>query len=60
MCEEIAGKKMDVEYVESNRIGDHIWWISAVSKFQSHFPQWHLTRDVRSILEETSISRLFD
>jgi len=52
MCEAIAGRKMDVEYVETNRIGDHIWWISDVSRFQSHFPQWRLTRDVRAILEE--------
>ncbi len=52
MCEAITGRKMDVEYVETNRIGDHIWWISDVSRFQSHFPQWRLTRDVRAILEE--------
>jgi CDP-paratose 2-epimerase len=52
MCEEIAGKRMNTEYVETNRVGDHIWWISDVSKFQRHFPEWRLTRDVRKILEE--------
>lgn len=52
MCETITGRKMDVDYVETNRIGDHIWWISDVSRFQLHFPQWRLTRDVRAILEE--------
>jgi CDP-paratose 2-epimerase len=52
MCEEITGKRVDAEYVEQNRVGDHIWWISDVSKFQRHFPAWQYTRDVRGILEE--------
>jgi CDP-paratose 2-epimerase len=52
MCEEIAGRRMNTQYVETNRTGDHIWWISDVSKFQAHYPGWELTRDVRRILEE--------
>ncbi len=39
-CEKITGKKVNSTYVDTNRIGDHIWWISDVSKFQSHFPGW--------------------
>ena len=52
MCEEIAGLKMRTTYVEANRIGDHIWWISDVSKFRSHYPGWTLTRNVQDILTE--------
>jgi CDP-paratose 2-epimerase len=52
MCEEIVGKKMNVAYVETNRIGDHIWWISDVRKFQAHYPEWRYEYDVRAILEE--------
>lgn len=52
LCEEITGNRMNTEYVEANRVGDHIWWISDVSKFQRHFPEWRYTRDVRGILEE--------
>jgi CDP-paratose 2-epimerase len=40
LCEEIAGKKLDYSYSESNRIGDHIWYISDVSKFKEHYPNW--------------------
>ena len=40
ICEKLTGKKFNAEYLEKNRIGDHIWWISDVSKFQSHYPQW--------------------
>ena len=53
LCEEITGRAMTTTYVENNRIGDHIWWISDVSKFQSHYPAWKLTRTVRDILRES-------
>ena len=50
LCEDITGRKMKTTYVETNRIGDHIWWISDVSKFQTHYPGWSLTKNVRDIL----------
>lgn len=53
LCEEITGRTMKTTYVESNRIGDHIWWISDVSKFQRHYPEWKLTRNIRDILTES-------
>lgn len=40
MCEEITGKKMNWSYSETNRIGDHIWWISDVRRFKSQYPEW--------------------
>lgn len=52
MCEEIAGKKMNCSYVETNRIGDHIWWISDVRRFQSHYPEWKYEYDIHAILKE--------
>ncbi|MDQ3753860.1 MAG: NAD-dependent epimerase/dehydratase family protein [Acidobacteriota bacterium] len=52
LCEEIAGKKLEWSYAETNRIGDHIWWISDISKFGEHFPAWRLQHDLRAILEE--------
>ena len=52
LCEELTGRKMKTTYVETNRIGDHIWWVSDVSKFQAHYPDWKLTKNVRDILAE--------
>jgi len=52
MCEEITGKKLNWSYTETNRIGDHIWWISDIRKFKSHYPQWNFTRDIKQILIE--------
>lgn len=50
--ERILGKKANIEYIDQNRIGDHIWYISDVSKFKSHHPGWDLTHDTDQILEE--------
>ena len=52
ICEAIAEKKLDWTYAESNRIGDHIWWISDIQKFKDHYPVWELTYSVKDILEE--------
>ena len=52
LCEEIAGKKLDWTYSETNRSGDHIWWISDLSRFKSHYPDWDIKHDIRDILEQ--------
>jgi len=52
MCEKITGKPINYEYSETNRIGDHIWWISDVSKFKSHYPNWNLKYDINAILNQ--------
>lgn len=52
LCEEIAGKPLNCRYVEDNRRGDHIWWISDLSHFQEHYRGWRPLRDVPAILRE--------
>ena len=52
LCEEISGKKLNYEYVEQNRTGDHIWWISSVAKFKKHYPEWDFKYDIKTILQE--------
>jgi CDP-paratose 2-epimerase len=52
LCEEITGKPFSYEYVERNRMGDHIWWISDLSHFQDHYPGWKPQYDVPGILRE--------
>ena len=52
VCEEMAGKKMNCVYVEESRVGDHIWWISDVRRFQSHYPEWRYEYDMKRIIEE--------
>jgi CDP-paratose 2-epimerase len=52
LCEEIAGRSLDWTYSESSRSGDHIWWISDMNKFRSHYPDWKPEYDIRDILEQ--------
>jgi CDP-paratose 2-epimerase len=49
---EITGKKINWTYVDQNRVGDHICYISDLRKMQSHFPSWSITRSLDSILDE--------
>ncbi len=52
ICERITSKKLNYEYVSESRIGDHIWYISDVLRFKSHYPSWKYRYDVSTILEE--------
>ena len=52
LCEELTGRKLNWSYAETNRVGDHIWWISDTRRFQAHYPEWHMTYDVRAMLVE--------
>lgn len=50
--EGLAGRKLAWKYVDENRMGDHICYISDVRKFKSHYPKWEITRPLDAILEE--------
>jgi CDP-paratose 2-epimerase len=52
MCENLTGQPMNWSYVEENRVGDHIWWIGDVRRFQSHYLEWHFTYDIPAMLAE--------
>jgi CDP-paratose 2-epimerase len=51
-CEQIAGRELDWTYDDTNRVGDHIWWVGSNAKFESHYPGWSVTRNVDDILTE--------
>lgn len=52
LCEQITERPMKWTYNEASRKGDHIWWVSDVSKFAGHYPGWKLTYDVAAICRE--------
>ena len=45
-------KIKDWEYVDEPRKGDHIWYISDVSKFKSHYPDWDYKYNLWAIMED--------
>jgi CDP-paratose 2-epimerase len=51
-CEQLTNRKMNYSYSDKGRAGDHIWWISDVRKFQSHYPDWKYRYGIEEILEE--------
>jgi CDP-paratose 2-epimerase len=52
ISERLTGKPMNWSYSETNRTGDHIWWISDVRRFQAHYPDWSFRYDIEAIMAE--------
>lgn len=52
IAECLTGRALNRSYSETNRIGDHIWWISDVRRFQSHYPDWSYAYDMERIIAE--------
>jgi len=50
--EEALGRRLDWSYVPENRIGDHICYITDLTKFRTHYPGWSVTRSLDDIFEE--------
>jgi CDP-paratose 2-epimerase len=50
--EQVTGKKMNWKYVDQNRIGDHICYISDLTKFKSHYPNWDITIGLDEIFRQ--------
>lgn len=48
----ISGKKMVYEYIDKNREGDHICYISDLSKMKAHYPEWDITKNLQVTFEE--------
>lgn len=42
----------DYNILEDNRVGDHIWYISDLSKFKFDFPGWEITYSLEEVLDK--------
>ncbi len=55
ICGQITGRRLKYTYFDESRKGDHIWYISSLRKFQSHYPEWKqkysLNETLRQIYE---------
>lgn len=52
MVEALSGRKMIYDYVDKAREGDHICYISDLTKMKTHYPQWDITKKLPDIFEE--------
>jgi len=48
----ITGKEMKYEYIDKNREGDHICYISNLRKMKSHYPEWSISKSLDDIFRE--------
>lgn len=52
LIEDISGKKADIEYKHENQKADHIWYISDIRKFRSHYPEWDFEFTIEDIISD--------
>lgn len=52
IIEKQTGRQMNYTIGDDNRIGDHIWWISDLRKFQTHYPDWQMRYGIEGIIAE--------
>jgi CDP-paratose 2-epimerase len=52
LAEQVSGKKMAWEYIDRNREGDHICYISDLSKMKAHYPNWDISKSLNDIFSE--------
>lgn len=52
LSEQIAGATLQWSYQDTARSGDHMWWISDTTKFQTDYPQWRPKYAVADMLRE--------
>lgn len=52
VTERIVGRSLSFSYSQTSRLGDHCWWISNLSKFRSHYPEWQLSLGIEEIIRE--------
>ena len=52
LCSQVTGRQLEWTLDPTARFGDHRWWISDVRPFQSDYPTWSLTHDLRDLVGE--------
>jgi CDP-paratose 2-epimerase len=51
------GYKLQHRYDPTNRMGDHICYISSLDKIHRHFPQWKMEYDLHRIIDDIASTR---
>jgi CDP-paratose 2-epimerase len=55
--EMLMGKKLKTAYVEKNRIGDHICYISSIKRIQKDYPKWRVEKSIDQIFEDIACAK---
>ena len=52
ICESFSEKKQSFEYLDENRVGDHICYYSDLTKIKEHYPQFEIKNNLRSTISQ--------
>ena len=52
LVEDITNIKIRREILKKPRVGDHIWYISDLTKFKKHYPNWKQKYNTKKIIAE--------
>ena len=52
LCERIAAQPLNWTYKDTNRVGDHVWYVSSLGRFQQDYPEWQPRYDLDSLLQD--------
>jgi CDP-paratose 2-epimerase len=52
MIKELSGYELSYTLSDTARAGDHIWYVSDVRKFKTHYPEWQYEHTIESILRD--------
>ncbi len=50
--EELFGKSINTEYIDKNRVGDHICYISDLTRFQTDYPNWKIQISLKETMQQ--------
>ncbi len=52
LVEDLGKIKIKRKFLKKARVGDHVWYISDISKFKNKYPQWKQKYNTKKIIEE--------
>lgn len=52
ICESFSGNKQKYEYLDENRIGDHICYYSDLTKIKNHFPKFEIEHSLKDTIQQ--------
>jgi len=57
ICESFSGKKQKYEYLDENRIGDHICYYSDLTKIKEHYPEFKIQNNLEDTIKQIIIAQ---
>ena len=57
ICEDYSGKKQKYEYLDENRIGDHICYYSDLTKIKKHYPEFKIEHSLTDTIRQMVLAQ---